>query len=625
MDEFVCKDCGAANPADARFCGGCDTYLGWDTALVTPSTRAGDRTGASDGAADTAANPAQPPRADLPQPDVVLEPGPGATLQIQVKNPSTIVDAYSVEAPWAPGWLRITHPEIRLMPNESESVTATLSIVSGTFVEARTYPARLRISSRRDTEKFVEVPVKLTVPRYGPPVTIRARPSVVPLVDTTTGRVEVILDNTASNYPRRIVLAASDNEGLVQCRFSPQTAVVPPGARASIAADFTVPSVGSGENRVRQLTISATEDDNTADAMVTLNQERTSADPLRLRLEPSVLRVRDGSEGELKLVVDNRGRTPDRTVRLQGNDPEGVVQFSFDNDAVRAARGQMTATRLRVTAPPPPPGQEVSRPFSIVGAYDADETQASGTFVQSTSDRPIKKAVLHLTPETLKRRGGLPGRYRFVIENKDESQWLHTAVSGSDPERAVQFTFSPRQFDIPPRGLAWGWVRVSAPRPERGKEVSHAIEVTATDGLESLKASGTLVQSRGDWIPYVRFLLTLLGGLLVIVGAFEPWTIGQHDYFIGDLPRIAAATDVVEKTQPSVRLAMIVLAFAMMIGVVGKGGRQTVSSAVLVGTGVVAYLVFLLSKVTIYGPMYGWYVVVAGACAGFIGGFLARL
>ena len=31
MAEFVCKDCGAANPADAKFCCESDTYLGWDT------------------------------------------------------------------------------------------------------------------------------------------------------------------------------------------------------------------------------------------------------------------------------------------------------------------------------------------------------------------------------------------------------------------------------------------------------------------------------------------------------------------------------------------------------------------------------------------------------------------
>jgi hypothetical protein len=267
----------------------------------------------------------------------------------------------------------------------------------------------------------------------------------------------------------------------------------------------------------------------------------------------------------------------------------------------------------------------VSRPFSLVGAYGADEVQASGTFVQSTSDLPIKRAALRLAPETLKRRNSSRGRYRVALENKDETQWLRAALSGSDPERAVRFRFVPARFDIPPRGLAWGWVGVSAPRPERGKEVSRDIEITATDGRESIQTSGAFVQSIGDWVPYVRFLLTIAGGLVAIIGAFKPWTVAQPDFYIGELPRIAAATDIVEKTQPSVRAAMVVLAIAMMIGVVGKGGKQTMSSAVLIVTGIVGYLVFLSSQVITGGPMYGAVMVIGGAILGFLGGVLAKL
>lgn len=141
----------------------------------------------------------------------------------------------------------------------------------------------------------------------------------------------------------------------------------------------------------------------------------------------------------------------------------------------------MTAIRVRVTAAPPPPGEEVSRPFSVVAAYGADETQASGTLVQSISDIPIKRATLRLTPETLKRRDSSRGRYRVSLENKDEAQWLRAALSGSDPKRAVRFTFMPPRFGIPSRGIAWGWVGVSAPpAPPRGKEVSRDIEITAS-------------------------------------------------------------------------------------------------------------------------------------------------
>jgi hypothetical protein len=625
MAEYVCKQCGAANPADAKFCGGCDTYLGWDTNPPPPPEEVEGK-GPSDTGPDTKDdNRAQAPRVDVPQPEADLPSDTGADLEMRVRNNSTIVDAYAIERARAPKWLTITHSEIRLMPGESNGVTAHLAIAAGAVVEAQTLEVRLRIFSMRDTSKFVEVTVKLTVPRYGPPLTIRARPAVVRLADTTTGRVEVTLDNAASNYPRRAALTASDSEGVVQFRFSPPTAVVPPGAHATVNVDFSVPAVRDGENRVRQLTICATEDDNSAEASVTVNQERSTASPLRLRLEPSVVRIRDGEAAELTVVVDNRGQTPNRTVRLQGQDPERAVRFSFADSTIKVAGRQTTATKVRITAPPPPPGKEVSRTFSVVASYGADEVQATGTFVQATSDIPIKTAVMRLTPETLKRRDNSYGRYLLSIENRDPLQWLRVLVSGSDPERAVNFKLLPTEFNIPPRGLAFGWVRVRAPRPGRHQEVSREITITATDGNESIGARGALVQSSGDWVPYIRFLLTLIGAVLVIVGAFEPWTVEQPDFYVPDLPNIARATGIVEKTQPAARLVMMVLAASMLIGAFGKGGKQTMSAAGAIVVAIVGYFIFLSSQVVTGGPMYGAVLIVAGALVGFFGGLMAKL
>ena len=197
---------------------------------------------------------------------------------------------------------------------------------------------------------------------------------------------------------------------------------------------------------------------------------------------------------------------------------------------------------------------------------------ASGTLVQSASDIPIKKAILRLTPETLQKRNSSNGRFRIAIENLDESQWLNLALSGSDPDSAVRFTFSRTRFDIPPRGLAWGWIDVSAPRPERGKEVSREIEIIATDNNETVSTQGKFIHSSIDWVRYVRYALTVLGGIVAIVGTFLPWTVAQQDYYLIDLPLITNA-DIVAKTEPSVRLAAIVLAVAMVIGIVGKTGK----------------------------------------------------
>ena len=120
MAEFQCKECGAANPPDARFCGGCDVYLGWDTAppaASTATTAAASGTQGGSAAASATATAAEdsralPPQVKLVASEAVLEPDVGASIQLQVRNNSTIVDAYRIDAVEPPEWLTIEQPEI---------------------------------------------------------------------------------------------------------------------------------------------------------------------------------------------------------------------------------------------------------------------------------------------------------------------------------------------------------------------------------------------------------------------------------------------------------------------------------------------------------------------------------
>jgi hypothetical protein len=165
---------------------------------------------------------------------------------------------------------------------------------------------------------------------------------------------------------------------------------------------------------------------------------------------------------------------------------------------------------------------------------------------------------------------------------------------------------------------------VSAPRPERGKEVSREIEIIATDNNETVSTRGKFIHSSVDWVRYVRYALTVLGGILAIVGAFLPWIVAQQDYYVIDLPLITNA-DIVAKTEPSMRLTIIVLAVAMMIGIVGKAGKATIASSALIAAGMIGYFILLTTKVVTDGPMYGAVIVVTGAIVGLIGGLLAKL
>ena len=184
--------------------------------------------------------------------------------------------------------------------------------------------------------------------------------------------------------------------------------------------------------------------------------------------------------------------------------------------------------------------------------------------------------------------------------------------------------FSPARVEIPPSGSAWGWVGVSAPRPERGTEVTRQLQIGASDGREEVAARSDFIQTSADWIPIVRAILTLIGGVLVILGAFTPWMVMLPDYYATELPKVASSTDIVEQTQPGARAGIIILAIMMIAGILGKGGKLTMSSAMLIATAIIGYFVFVSTEVGTGGPMYGAILIGAGAVVGFVGGLLAR-
>jgi hypothetical protein len=666
MTEHVCDDCGTPNAADARFCVGCDEYLGWDSAANRPApdqttpmpakpTGAGSPTAA---AATTAAtgtgSPALAPEVEVPHPEAVLEPN--AEIGVQVRNPSTIVDAYQMTLVEAPPWLTLSHPEVTLMPGTTEPITATLAMAPEAMIPAQTITVGLRVSSQRDPAQFKELPVTVTVPQSGAAVTITTQPTTVRLIDQTTSSVEVLLDNTSSNYPRNVALAGSDPEGKVTFTFSPPWVVLEPGQSATALAEFTVPEVRPGETQVRQLTITASEVNTTAEAAVTVNQERTVAAALRLRMDPSAPRVQDSDSTVVTLIVDNRGASTARTVELEGRDPEGVVRFVFANRTRQVPADKAVTTSVRIIAKPPPSGQDSTKPFSVVAIYGDGEVEASGTFTQTTSVTAYSVSRLTVTPETL--RSDEPhGQLQYCIENRHESQWLRAGMSGTDLEGAVRFEFSPPGFDVPPRGEAWGVVSVSARAPaKQDEEATRQLEITASNEHdETLTAKATFIHSGWDWIPMAQTALIVLGGLLAMWGAAAKWasnvTLFKATWLIkanwwsnnsntGLLDKIEQhgimflwhqTTDqFVVFSQPPERLSIFVGAIALIVTAFLSAAKWSIRVAAIIGVAAITYWLLLLislawQDVSVGTPSYGIILVLLGAALGLAGGLWARV
>lgn len=664
MTEHVCNDCGAPNAVDARFCVGCDEYLGWDSAanrpdpdqtIAMPAEPVGAHSRSAGGAttATGAGSAAQAPEVELPHPEAVLEPDAG--VGVQVRNPSTIVDAYQLTLISAPPWLTLSHPEVTLMPGATELITTTFAMAPEALIPAQTITVGLRVCSQRDAAQFTEVPVSVTVPQSGSAVTVTTRPTAVRLVDQTTGSVEVLLDNTSSNYPHNVALAGSDAEGRVTFTFSPPWLILEPGQSAKALAEFTVPEVRAGETQVRQLTITATEDSTAAEATVIVNQERTVAAALRLRMDPSAPRVRDSESAVVTLIVDNRGATMARTVQFEGRDPEGVVRFAFANRTLPVPAGRALTTSVRISAPPPPAGKESSRPFSVLATYGDGEVEVTGTFAQSTSVTAYSVSRLTVTPETL--RADEPrGQLQFCIENRHESQWLQAGMSGTDLEGVVHFAFSPPGFDVPPGGVAWGVVSVSAPAPaKRDEEATRQLEITAASEHESMTTKATFIHAGLNWIPIVQAALIVFGGVLAMLGAAAPWASNVKLFNAGWLVESnwwsnSNNTGLLDKldqhgimflwhqttdqfvvfSQPPERLSIFVIAVALIVTAFVSAAKWSIRVAALIAVAAVAYWLLLLislawQDVSAGTPSYGIVLILLGAAFGLAGGLWARV
>lgn len=667
MTEHLCEQCGAENAADAQFCTKCDFYLGWDAGVASldgaPLTAAvpvirethsqkfpavsrdqlrgpaSPTTARRRPAPSAGRRPAAVPTVTIENPDVELDPHSGGTVDIRIRNRSAIVDGYTVVAPRAPEWLELTHPEIRVLTDEESVTTISLAIRNGFDVYVQRFRLHIQICSVEDPAKRADAELVVTVPRIGGPVTMTAEPQVVRLRDQTTGRFRLRLDNSGSNYPQRYSLTGADPESVVRFAFRTTTVEVPPRRVIFVDVRFDTPPIDYGQQAPRSLKLTAASDQGLVETIVNVVQERSQApadSPVRLRLERTVTRVRDATSAEIAIIVDNRRGSRDRRLIFSGRDPEGVVRFSFSQPQLYVRAGEQTRIQGSVHAPLPHPGEELERAIVVLCNDGTDESEASGSLVQTASASPITTAQLRLEPEHVSVRNRRRGRFRVTLDNTRGALPLSAWLSGTDPEAALRFTFTPSRLDIPPGTIATAALRVWGSLPGAGKEVSRVITVRAEDGLGAVEDQGRFTQSMSEILPLIRLVATLLGGLIMVLGAIRPWFLGGPTYDISRLTELQMLfqikalghSETIQKwemiSQPAARAIILVLAGVMMLGILSASGRYTIIAGFLAAASVVLYVAFAISKFGASGPAYGATLVVLGAIIGIVGGFCVK-
>jgi hypothetical protein len=427
---------------------------------------------------------------------------------------------------------------------------------------------------------------------------------------------------------------------VVQVTWSGPELHVPPSGTAFIDAQFEAPPPDAGTEGSRTITVTASDGRRTSTATVTFVQV-TSASPmttLALRLEPSIVRVRDVDSTVVQLLIDNQRGHSGVRVYLGGSDPERAVRFTFSQPVVDVAAGQVQVVGLRLESWRPPPGQEWTRQLTVTATDGQATVETSGSLVQASSRAAIELLGVRLDPSVLRLTDRAQGRLAAVVDNRNGAQPIRIALRGDDPENVVRFTFAPAVLDVPPGQVATSVVRVRAPRPRGGTQVTRPIMITATDGRSEAQANGSVIQSTSSIRPVVRGLLTLFGGLAMIIGSFRPWLAISDalgvDIDIRDFAGLFGVDDlaaalgipsgIVDLVAPVISpgFAVVGLGALVIFGLTGRSGRLSRISAVLAAIVIVGTLITVAASRTDATPAFGAVLALIGCVAGYIGGKL---
>ena len=110
--------------------------------------------------------------------------------------------------------------------------------------------------------------------------------------------------------------------------------------------------------------------------------------------------------------------------------------------------GGTAQTDARLEAPLPDAGTEVSRTVTFSAMDGRRTSTATATFVQAASASPMSTLAVRIEPGTLRVSDVDSATLQVVLDNRRGLSGVRIFLDGSDPERAIRFTFSLPVVDL---------------------------------------------------------------------------------------------------------------------------------------------------------------------------------
>jgi len=374
-----------------------------------------------------------------------------------------------------------------------------------------------------------------------------------------------------------------------------------------------------------------------------LNSQKSLAVAVDIRPSRTYMMITDSIGKQMGEIISfNTSLDPDKFVRDLGVQVRrGLADIAQDAtcDGIGIVIPGVLDRKSGIVlhAPPLRPGEQTTLAFTVVAADGRHEVEASGSWELRTAPASITTARLALEPQRVVTRDSGTGKLRVHLDNRGSAYPLSVRLHGTDPEGVVRFGFRPGTLDVPPGGVGWADVRISAPRPDSRERLARPFAVIADDGRGTIEATGTFEQSSGDRRPLWRVVLTVLGALLIAIGCFRDWLVADPDNVlgvsaitrgVGQAIDIAAPANMREAglllraLQPVERTLALLFAVLMLFGLTGPTGRLTRVSGLVVVVTTLAAVLFWSS--TGFRPDDGALLVGLGGLVGFVGGLCVR-
>jgi hypothetical protein len=325
----------------------------------------------------------------------------GATCTVVVDNSSSnhpVQLRFAGSDPELAVGFRFEPPVLEVGPAASASVVVTVTA-------ARPGPgqqiSRALTVSAHDGSRRVDTVITFVQAASASPMStlgVRIEPSIVRVQDADGTTLQVILDNRRGHSGIRLFLDGSDPERATRATFSPAVVDLGPGQVRAVSLRLDSWRPPPGQEWTRQFTVTASDGYSSAEALGSLVQSssRAAIETLAVRLDPSVLRL-SGRRGGLRALIDNRNGTQPIRVTMRGDDPENIVRFTFAPGILDIPPGQVASSSVTLTTSWAPAGEEVTRPFVILGSDGRFEVEADGSIIQSSAERrPLARLLLTL-------------------------------------------------------------------------------------------------------------------------------------------------------------------------------------------------------------------------------------